>query len=170
MALNSAPILIPNGTILVEDGGALAATMIYEDGDFNIAGLAEGDYDVEGFKDRGDFYAFRQTDQKTYSLSFSCHATEISDGTETQALMDVMLKENAWSGGTSVITTGSDVWAVKVTYTADTSGVTGGEAGQTIVVNAFIPQDVSFTEGNPAKFSVSGICVPFGGTKAVTRT
>ena len=170
MALNSTPILIPNGTLDVADGAALTAQMLYEDGDLSISGLQKGDYNVEGFMDRGDFYAFRQIDQKTYSVSFSCHATEISDATETQPLMDIMLREGAWGGGTSVITTGSDIWAVELTYTANTSGATGGEAGQTIVINHFIPQDVGFAEGNPAKFTVSGIAVPFGGVKAITRT
>ena len=156
MALNTVPIIPRDGTITVTDGAALSYTVAYEDGDLSVSGLRAGQMSTEIFRDRGIMYSFRQIQEEPVSLSFSAHATEIADGTE-QTFLDVFNKTGAWSAATSQLANSGDVHAVTVTFTGDTSGDgTGGEAGQTIVITYFIPEDSSFSEGVPGKFSVSG--------------
>jgi len=167
VALNTIPYIPADGQIVVTDGAALSYTIAYEEGDFSISGMKDGDASTELFSDRGDFFAARQVQQEAVSVSFSCMATEFYDGTD-DTFLDAFLKTGAWGSATSVVGTG-DVHAVKVVLTCDTSGITGGSSG-TLAINHFIPCDVSFSEGVPGKFSVSGRGIPFCGTAAVTRT
>jgi hypothetical protein len=172
MALNTAPIIASDGTILVNDGAALAYTVAYEEGDFSISGMREGDYSVELFRDRGDIFAARKIQQEPVSVSFSAILTEVHDGTE-QTFADVFTKAplGSWASATSMLAAAGDVWACKVTLTIDSSAAgAGGEAGQTIVLEHFIPESVDISEGTPAKVSVSGMAIPFGGTAAWVLT
>jgi len=170
MALNTAPIIAADGTINVEDGAALVYTASYEEGDGAVSGMKHDDMSTEIFYDRSDIFAVRKIKQEPVSVSFSVILTEVSDGTE-MTFMDAMLKYNAWSGATSVLAAAGDAWALKLTITLDSSAAgAGGEAGQTIVINHFIPEDVSFSEGTPGKVSVSGMGIPLGATPAYVLT
>jgi len=146
VALNTIPYIPADGQIVVTDGAALSYTIAYEEGDFSISGMKDGDASTELFSDRGDFFAARQVQQEAVSVSFSCMATEFYDGTD-DTFLDAFLKTGAWGSATSVVGTG-DVHAVKVVLTCDTSGITGGSSG-TLAINHFIPDDVSFSGGRP---------------------
>jgi hypothetical protein len=171
MALNTIPYIAADGVILVNDGAALAYTVAYEEGDFSISGMREGDYSVELFRDRGDIFAARRIQQEPVSVSFSAILTEIHDGAE-QTFADVFTKAplGAWAAATSTLAAAGDVWSCKVTLTLDTSGLPSGGDSGTIVLEHFIPEDVSISEGTPAKVTVSGMAIPFGGTAAWVLT
>ena len=153
MALNTIPYIPKDGTIAIEDGDspATSMTLAYEDGDLTIGPLRQSNQSVQYFRDRGIFYSARSVQEELVDFSFTAHATELSDATE-KCLMDVFRGTGAWGSGVSQLN--EDVWAVKLTFTADTSSITGGDSG-TIVLD-YCVGECTFSEGVPGKFSVSG--------------
>ena len=153
MAVNTIPYIPKDGQIDLEDGDSPATSMTleYEDGDLTIGPLRQSNMSVQHFRDRGIFYSSRSVQEELVDFSFTAHATELSDGTE-KLLPDICRCTGAWASGVSQLN--SDVWAFKMTFTADTSGITGGDSG-TIVLD-YCVGEYTFSEGVPGKFSVSG--------------
>ena len=156
MAINTKPIVPRDGSITVADatGSPITSTITYEDGDFSVSGLKPGQKDHQMFLDRGTMYAARYTDESPVSFSFSAHATHISDATE-KTFMDSFLKLGAFAAGVSQFGSDTDeVWAVKVTFTAEQTN--SGAAVDGSVTLTYCVGECSFEEGTPGKFSVSG--------------
>lgn len=168
MALISTPIIPRDGTLLIEDatGTPIAITVQYEDGDFSIDGFQKGNMAVVSFKDRGVFYAHRYSEEEEVTFTFSAHATDWADGTE-KTLVDAFNKTGAFAAGVSQLGSSADVWAVKVTFTAEQTNYGGGADG-TIVLTYCVGK-VSFAEGLPGKFTVAGRALLVA-SAGVTRT
>lgn len=168
MALISTPILPRDGTLLIEDatGTPIALTVQYEDGDWQIDGFQESNMAVVSFKDRGVFYAHRKSEEEEVTFSFSAHATDWFDGTE-KTIVDAFCKTGAFSSGVSQLGANADVWAVKVTFTAEQTNYGGGADGTIVLTNCIAK--VAFAEGTPGKFTVSGRALLVAGA-GVTRT
>lgn len=165
MALSSVTKNFRDGSIAIEDGTGtpISMTVAYEDGDFSISGLIEGQKQVVHYQDRGDYYSSRKTTQVYPKFSFTAHMTELSDNTNKN-LIDVCRKTGAWSAGVSTLGAAAEVWAVKITLTVE--GTNHGDAADhTIVLDDCVITDVQFAEGDPNKFTISGECV---GTITIT--
>ena len=168
MALISTPIIPRDGTLLIEDatGTPIALTVQYEDGDFSIDGFQQSNMAVVSFKDRGVFYAHRKSEEEEVNFTFSAHATDWADATE-KTVVDVFNKTGAFSAGVSTLGANADVWAVKLTFTAEQTNY-GASADGTIVLSYCVAK-VSFAEGLPGKFTIAGRAL-LTGAAGVART
>jgi hypothetical protein len=137
-----------DGTILLE-AGAKALTVAWEDGDFSLSDLAEGLVEVEAYQDRGELFSLRKIGRKYPTISFSAVATELTDAATN--LMDAVRQFNTyWAAATSTSSASGDVYTLKVTLTVAYAAET-----HTIVMND-VALTISFAEGNPNKFTISG--------------
>src|SRR3990167_9689434 len=100
MAIPTQPIIARDGVITAYDatGAPITATAIYENGDFSIEGITQGGIDVQEFRDRGQVYGLRGTDDKILDFSFSFDLTEITHATDATG-MDAFRKTGAFAAG-----------------------------------------------------------------------
>lgn len=157
MALSSVPYVPKDGVILLEDASAspIALTVAYENGDFSFGPIRQAGMSVTHFKDRGIFYSARLNEEEPIDFSFSAHATEFADGTE-KCILDAVRGTGAFAAGDSWFGGSAEVWALRLTFSADTSGI-GGDASTVVLTYAIC--ECSFSEGTPGTFSVSGQAV-----------
>ena len=155
MALISVPMFPRDGSITIEDATAtpISMTVQYEDGDFQFGPITQGQWSKMIVRDRGVMYGARNTEEQEVSFSFSAHATDFTDATE-KTLMDVFRKAGPWSSGVSTLGASADVWAVTVAFTAEQTDY--GAGADSSVTLTYCWADVSFAEGEPGKFSISG--------------
>ena len=168
MAIPTIPITLRDVVVTFEDatGTPISATAIYEEGNFSISGMQEGDKAVNVFKDRGDIYSARYGEQEAVDVSITLHATTIYEGTDTIPL-DAVNKTGAFSGGISTWGTETvDPWMVKIV--AAVEGVDRGDTDKTITIPYF-RGTASISDGNPMTIEISGQAYPKGATAAVTR-
>lgn len=168
MALASNPFIPADGTIEIQDasGTPIVTTVQYEDGDFSVEGLRESQFSVQEFYDRGVMYAYRKIKEEPISFSFTAHATDFLDATE-KTVLDAFLKTGAFAAGVSQFGASADVWAVKVTFTAEQTDY--GAASDSTVVLTYCVAECSFAEGTPGKFSIKGTAY-LSASAGVTRT
>ena len=155
MALISVPIISRDGTIAISDatGSPITLTVQYEDGDLSVDGFQEANMSVVPLMDRGVIYALRKDKEEPISFSFTAHATDFTDATE-KTVIDAFCKTGAFAAGVSQLGASADVWAVKLTFTAEQTNYGAGSDG-TIVLTYCVAK-VKFDEGVPGKFAVSG--------------
>lgn len=155
MAISPIPYLPKDGVLLIEDatGTPIAHTVAYEDGDFGGVVFQQSDRGVLPFLDRGAHYALRLGDEEASPFTFSATATELADATES-CLIDAITGAGAFSAGVSTWGANEEVWTVKITWTGDTSAI-GGDAST--IVLTYCRASVTFAEGSPGKFTVSGM-------------
>jgi hypothetical protein len=155
MAVPTVPIIPRDGTLLLEDatGSPISVTVAYEDGDFTVGPFRQANMQTQEFYDRGIEYTVRKTTEAPLDFSFSAHAVDWSDATANN-VVDAFCKTGAFSGGVSTLGASADVWALKMTFTAEQTNY-GAAADGTIVLN-YCVGEVSFAEGIPGKFTVSG--------------
>ena len=168
MAIPTQPIIARDGVIPVYAATAtpIVATAIYENGDFSIEGITQAGLDVQEFRDRGQVYGLRGTDDKILDFSFSFDMTEITHATDA-TVMDAFRKTGAFAAGVST-------WGAN---TADPRTVTvklaiertdaGGAADRTITLT-YCRAEQTWTEGNPMRCSIKGRAFPKGATAAAT--
>lgn len=163
MALISVPFMPQDGTITIEDatGTPISMTVQYEEGDLQIDGFQQDDKSIIALYDRGTIYGLRKDQDEPINFSFSAHATDITDATE-KTLIDVFNKTGAFASGVSTLGANADVWTVKVTWTGEQTDF-GGGADSTIVFT-YCHAKVSFQEGKPGVFQISGTAYPINGS------
>jgi hypothetical protein len=164
MALNTIPWLPVDGTIVIKDGAStpLSMTVIYEDGDFSFDNIAANQRENVEFRDRGTVYAIRQGDYINPTISFSAHATDLTDSSAI-TIWQVITWSGLWASATSTMNGGK---AVDVTFTANTSAEAGG--GTSSITFHGVVLTGGFSEGSPGKFSISGTV--YGNGSAVYYT
>jgi hypothetical protein len=164
MTIPSIPIIRRDGTLTIKDatGSPITATLAYEEGDFQIGGLTQGDLDLMEFRDRGDIYSARTTDQRVLEFSFSCHATALTDA--TAHILDAVRKTGAYASGVSTWGTNvADPWMVTIVLAVE--GTDRGGSDQTLTLT-YCRCEADFAEGDPAKLSIKGKAFPKGATAA----
>jgi hypothetical protein len=165
MSLPTQPVVARDGTITVEDntGTPIVATAIYENGDFSIEGLTEAGLEVQEFRDRGQVYGLRGTDDKILDFSFSFDVTDITD--TAAHVIDAFRKTGAFASGVSTWGANvSDPWTVKVKLALERTDA-GGSADRTVTLQ-YCRAEMAIAEGNPMRCTVKGRAFPKGGTQA----
>jgi hypothetical protein len=155
MAISSVVKNMRDGTLLLEDGTtptALDVTVQYEAGDFSISGLSQGLKEVTTYLDRGDLGSVRHTNQTFPSVSFTCHMTDVSDGTE-KTLPDIIMKTTGspFASAESTLGANADVYTLKLTWTVTEPG---GSSHTVVCDDVHCMIDIS--EGDPNSFSITG--------------
>lgn len=155
MALISVPFVPKDGTLSIEDatGAPIVLTVQYEDGDFQASGWMEDHWEAVEFRDRGEIYEIRKTQEVPVEFSFSAHATDMADNTE-KTIMDAVMKTGAFSAGVSTWGANADVWTVQVTWTGEQTDY--GSGADSTIVFAYCHLTAAFAEGEPGKFTVTG--------------
>lgn len=156
MALASTPLCPKDGTIVFTDGAALSYTLVYEDGDLQVSGLMEGQWETETFDDRGIPTSSRDVRRtQAIEFSFTAHAIAIvGDGT-TATLGDVVLRQKVWAAATSTspASTG-DVYTTQLAWTGERTDL--GATSDTTLTMKYCRLSMDFAEGVPGKLSVKG--------------
>jgi hypothetical protein len=145
-----------DGTLTFTDntGTPLSMSIVYEAGDFSIDNLNEGLVETTAYLDRGEFATLRKTNRVFPSFSFTAHMTDISDATD-KLLYDLARKTGAWTSAVSTLGANADAMTYKLTFTVEGTNF-GDSADHTMVLND-CRITLSFSEGDPNSFSVSGI-------------
>ena len=156
MAISAIAKAFPDGTILLKDGTGtpISVTVQFEDGDFKVSGLQQGELSISKYEDRGVFYSARKTKQVYPQVSFTAHFTDLSDGTN-KTLPDAVLKQGAFSGGVStLVTTAGDVWCLDTVFTV--TGTALGDSADHVCTLTKVHWSIDISEGDPSKFSMTG--------------
>ena len=145
-----------DGTLTFTDntGTPLSMAIVYEAGDFSIDNLNEGLVETTAYLDRGEFATLRKTNRVFPSFSFTAHMTDLSDATD-KLLYDLARKTGAWASAVSTLGANADAMTYKLTFTVEGTNF-GDSADHTMVLND-CRITLSFSEGDPNSFSVSGI-------------
>lgn len=171
MALASNPTVPRDGTFTISDGTSgtpLSFEVEYEDGDAQFSDLADGQMQIQAFKDRGVTYALRKTEDQEIAFSFSAHLVGLVDatgGSPDATLLDVVKRLNAWSAAKSTSEAYGDVYTVKIVWAIRNRGNTAGRTDTLTLPYCHIT--AALAEGTPSKISISGVAYPLGGS-AVT--
>lgn len=155
MAISTVCKNFRDGTILLEDGTGtpIALTLQFENGDFSIAGLNEGNYEVTTYLDRGELGCIRKTNRSFPTGSFSAHFTDLSDGTE-KTLFDLANKTGAFASAVSTLGANADVMTYDLTFSVE--GTDFGDAADHVLTLADVRiDDYSLAEGDPNTQSIS---------------
>jgi hypothetical protein len=145
-----------DGTLVFADntGAPLTLPIVYEAGDFSIDNLNEGLVETTAYLDRGEFATLRKTNRVFPSFSFTAHMTDISDATD-KLLYDLARKTGAFASAVSTLGANADAMTYKLTFTVEGTNF-GDAADHTMILND-CRITLSFSEGDPNSFSVSGI-------------
>jgi hypothetical protein len=145
-----------DGSLLFADntGTPLTLAIQYEAGDFSIDNLNEGLVETTAYLDRGEFATLRKTNRVFPSFSFTAHMTDISDATD-KLLYDLARKTGGFASAVSTLGANADAMTYKLTFTVEGTNF-GDSADHTMVLND-CRITLSFSEGDPNSFSVSGI-------------
>lgn len=157
MAENSTVKTRKDITIKILDGTTptpLEYTISKEVGDFSFE---PGMFDVEVFRDRGDFGAtpdLREGDEQPTSISFSVYFRHATDASEA-ILMDI-LNQSGYVASNWVSTLGSDAEIFTVQLEVTIEGSDHGESDQTYTFNhVFLRYSVA--DGYPNVVNVTGL-------------
>lgn len=163
MALISVPFMPQDGTIAIEDatGTPISLTVQYEAGDLQIDGFQHDDKSIIPLYDRGQIFGLRQEQDEPISFSFSAIATDITDGTE-KTLIDCFRSTGAFASAVSTLGANAEVQTRKLTWTGEQTDF-GAGADSTIVFD-YVHAKVTFQEGSPAQFNISGTAYQINGS------
>jgi hypothetical protein len=144
-----------DGVITISDGTTptpLSITVQFESGDFSISGLNQGNTEATTYLDRGVLGSVRLTNQTFPTLSFSAHATDISDATN-RTLWDAVNKSGSFSAAQSTILS-SDVYGLTVKIVIE--GTNFGDPSDHEISCVGVHLAIDFAEGDPNSFSLTG--------------
>ena len=157
MTMAANPLIPNDGVITIEDGAATPLSVIvkYEDGDFSLSDIAEGNSDVQLFLDRGVPYSLRKTTKKVLKVSFSCHAVALGDGSVGNPL-DAIRKKGAWAAATSTFgdASSTDAHCVRIKWVGERTDFNATADAHVYLEKVRITS--SFAEGTPGKLSFEG--------------
>jgi len=170
MAIPTKPITARDGTISIQDGTAptpLDVTIVYEDGDFQIAGLNKSGRDQVEFRDRSDVYDLRDTDQRVHEFSFSCILTALTDAAADHVL-DMIRRTGSFAAAVSTWgANAADPYTLTVVLSIE--GADRGGSDQTVTLT-YATLEADIAEGGTGagmKLSVKGKAFPKGATAAI---
>jgi hypothetical protein len=156
MAISSVVKNFRDGTIVISDATSpspLSLTIQFESGDFSISGLNQGNFEITKYLDRGDLGTVRKTNRSFPTGSFSCHMTDLSDGTD-RLIWDAVNKSGAWASGVSTLGTYADVWAVQIVITVEGSNFGATETDHVLTLGS-CHCSIDFAEGDPNSFTIN---------------
>lgn len=158
MAMPDVPIIPSDGTTVITDGTTptpLSHTIQYEDGDESFGPFRQGNKEYQVFRDRGQEYSARQTEDVDFRFTWTCHAVATTDASLPN-ILDIARWAGSWASAVSTLsTTGSrgDVKTVQIAWTAERSNF-GGSADAVLTLKYCIVSNESFSQGIPGKWSI----------------
>lgn len=144
-----------DGVITLSDGTTptpLTLTVQFESGDFSISGLNQGNTEATTYLDRGVLGSVRLTNQVFPTLTFSAHATDISDATN-RTLWDAVNKTGSFASAVSTIGS-SDVYGLTVKLVIE--GTNFGDPTDHEITCVGVHLSIDFAEGDPDSFTLNG--------------
>lgn len=156
MAISAVAKNFRDGLITISDdtgGTPLSVSVQYENGDFSISGLMEGQAAITQYLDRGTFYSARKTTQNFPQFSFTAHFTDLADGTDP-TLFDLANKTGAWASAVSTLGTNADVMTYDVSFTVE--GTDHGDSADHVLTLADCHLSIDLAEGDPNTFTITG--------------
>lgn len=166
MAVATSPIIPKDGVLTFADatGSPITWAVVYEDGDFSIGEIEEGDYEHEVFWDRHEPYSVRKTKKKIYEWSFTAHLVAFTDSHASPVgnALDVVRFKGAFL---SAISTGGasnakgDAALLQLTWATERTDF-GGTADGSMVLK-YNRLSASIQEGTPSTITISGKSIPF---------
>jgi len=150
-----------HGTILINDGTGtpLAATLTFDNGDFQASGITKTLREVVKYERRGALKSVGHTTRTYPTFTFSCMVAELTSAT-TGLAVDILLAQNAYSSAVSTLKvspiTTHPVYTVKLTFTIDTVTFESGVSSVGWVMNDCYITDIQFAEGDPDTLTFSG--------------
>lgn len=157
MALSTVVKNFRDGSLVIKDATAvtpLDVTVTYENGDFSLQGLSEGQKEVTAYQSRGALSSLRYTNQTFPTLSFTAQMTEFSDATN-ENMLDMVLKQNAFSAAVSTYSTATDaVFTLNLAFTVE--GSDHGDSADHSVTLDDVRCTIDFAEGDPNTFTING--------------
>lgn len=144
-----------DGTVKFEDGTGtpVTLTVVADQGDFSITGLAQDDREAVPYQSRGVLHSLRQGAKTFPSGSLSIMLADLSDSTDG-TIADFILKQGSYAANTS--TSAGDVYTIDIELTIEGTDV-GDSADHTIKASdCHCTLDIA--EGSPDTLSVSFTC------------
>jgi hypothetical protein len=157
MATSSIIKNMADGTITFKDGTGtpIVCTVRFDNADFSVDGLKAKLRETNAYQHRGVLSSVRHTTRTFPTFSMTCSMSNFtSAGADT--VSDAILKNGAFAAAVSTLGANADVYTLDVTITEE--GTTFGDAAD----HAFSLEDcelsMSYAEGDPNTFSISGTC------------
>lgn len=161
MTVATSPIIPKDGVLTFADstGSPITFAVVYEEGDFSISGIEEGDYEIEIFYDRHEPYSARKVRKKIYEWSFTAHLVAFTDSTGN--MLDVVRFAGAFSAAISTggATARGDAKLIQLTWAAERTDYGGTADGSWVLKYNRITADIQ--EGIPTTITISGRNIPF---------
>lgn len=161
MANAANPVVPKDGALVITDasGTPKTWTVLYEDGDLQISGLSEDQWETTTFFDRGVPYAVRKIQKREIEFSFSCHCTAFLGDATTALGPEAILKKGVFSAAASVLPAANgDAYLLTLAFTAERSDL--GHPADAVVTLKYCDMQMDFAEGVPGKLTISGRAVP----------
>ena len=152
MAESAVPKTKHQGTLTITPGSGSPYTCVVEMGNLTIEGLEAGQRAEILVTDRGMFHEVVEGDQTYPTVSFTVVQCDVVDGTDA-TLLGILTRKGPYAAATSTRGTGRP-WCVDLLFTIAGTGV-GDAANHTFTLEDYRPK-VSFTEGDPNEYAVSG--------------
>ena len=146
-----------DGTITLKDGAGtpISVTVKFDNADFTISGLKAKLRETVAYQHRGVLSSVRHTARTFPQFSFSCSMSEFTAATAV-SVSDAVLKNGSFSSAISTLGANADVYTLDLTIAEEGTNF-GDSADHTFTIED-CELELTYTEGDPNGFSLSGIC------------
>lgn len=157
MATSSVVKNMADGTIVLKDGSAvpLSCTVRFDNADFSVDGLKAKLRETNAYQHRGVLSSVRHTTRTFPTFTLSCSMSNFTSAA-ADTVSDVILKNGAFNAAVSTLGTNADVYTVDVVITEE--GTNFGDAADHVFTLEDCELSLSYAEGDPNTFSISGTC------------
>ena len=145
-----------DGTIVLKDGTGtpISCTVRFDNADFSIDGLKAKLRETNAYQHRGVLSSVRHTTRTFPTFSLTCSMSNFTSAS-ANTVSDAVLKNGAFATAVSTLGANADVYTLDLEITEE--GTAFGDATD----HAFSIEDcelsLSYAEGDPNTFSLSGI-------------
>lgn len=155
MAISSVVKNFRDGVITVSDSTSptpLSVTVQFEAGDLSLSGTNQGNYEHTKYLDRGELGSIRKTNRMFPTGSFTCHMSDLSDGTD-KLIWDAVNKTGAFASAVSTLGANADLYTLDIVLTI--SGSALGDSADHVLTMSDCRCSIDFSEGDPNSFTIN---------------
>lgn len=142
-----------DGAIVLSDGGSATLTVPACLGDMQVSGLSRKLRVLKKYESRGNLVSARHGERTYPTISFATMFSHFTSASAT-SVADFVLKQGNYSANVSTFGANADVYAVKLTYTAEGTDFGDGGDHQAIFTDIYFTLD--FAEGDPSQWTLNG--------------
>ena len=144
-----------DGTIVFSDGTGTPVTLTipFTTGDLTVSGLAQKLREVVRYETRGSLNSIRHGARTYPTMAFTAQIADYSDATDGTAI-DYALKQNSYSGNTTVSTNSAEVYTFDIILTIE--GTDHGDAADHVITMTNVSFNIDISEGEPNTLTVNG--------------